>query len=401
MPIFHKLTFAALLVLSLGMFTSISVLALSHILFLPAGVYFFIVYLKRRDIPIPLRMWGLLGVWVTTVLSVLFNWDFMPSPVEALLKTKYFLIGMLSYFALSYSKDYLTEGKIRLLLKILLVTTSLATISGIIGFFTGVNPITMAPVEYLKRASGMNGMVMTYAYGLNFFLLILVGLWLYRDEVKSYISKTWLLWAIAINTIGITLSFTRGAWLGIFAGLPFFFFKKNKKIFCAIILTALFLVGGVFYINTLVKTPFSRVNSDEQRISYIQAAYKAFEERPIFGYGYRNFEPNVPDIKKKYSISYPEYSGHAHNNFFEHLASTGVLGAFAFALFCLLWFIDCYKGKSLFSRLELPIVASFVATGLVQYTFGDGENLFLLMLLFAMPLTTAKSRDKLHRAQNK
>ena len=77
-------------------------------------------------------------------------------------------------------------------------------------------------------------------------------------------------------------------------------------------------------------------------------------------------------------------AGHAHNNFLEHLASTGILGGLAFVLFCLLWMIDSYRRKDVIGEIIFPVTISFMVSGMVQYTFGDGENLFLLMLLWAI-----------------
>ncbi|MCY4523551.1 MAG: O-antigen ligase family protein, partial [Halobacteriovoraceae bacterium] len=125
--------------------------------------------------------------------------------------------------------------------------------------------------------------------------------------------------------------------------------------------------------------------SNNLRLEFFETAYHAFKERPFWGFGYRNFEPNVIDLKKKYNITMaPDMAGHAHNNFLEHLASTGIIGALAFLLFCLFWTIDSYKRKDIAGKIIFPVTISFMVSGMLQYTFGDGENLFLLMLLWAI-----------------
>lgn len=103
-----------------------------------------------------------------------------------------------------------------------------------------------------------------------------------------------------------------------------------------------------------------------------------------------NFEPNVTAIKKRHAIERPGIGGHAHNNFLEHLASTGFMGALAFLLFTLVWLWRTYQHQ----QLLFPFVVSFIVSGMTQYTFGDGENLFLIMSLFALsciPLSRGSS----------
>ena len=140
----HHLTYAALLVTAVALFMSISVTALSHVSFLIPGIYFTTIYLRKRNFPLPLRFWGLLAVWITCVLSVAFNLDIMENPVYNLAKSKYFLMGMLSFFAIRYGmQQYLTTKKIRLIVNLSLIFTSIASLSGITGLFSGYNPLRM------------------------------------------------------------------------------------------------------------------------------------------------------------------------------------------------------------------------------------------------------------------
>ena len=131
-------------------------------------------------------------------------------------------------------------------------------------------------------------------------------------------------------------------------------------------------------------TSLDRMESVRQRISFFHTAWKAFEEKPVLGYGYRNFEPHVVSIKKQHGIALENHGGHAHNNFLEHLASTGFVGAVSFLLFSLLWLVNSYKREDVVGKITFPIVVSFIVSGMFQYTFGDGENMFFIMLLWAL-----------------
>ena len=383
----HRMTYAALLVAAVGIFISISFVGLAHMLFFMPGIYFVGVYLRNKSFSLPLRFWGLFLVWATCVLSVLFNLDILKQPSYNLLKSKYFLIGMLSFFAIHYgAKKYLNKKKIRLVLNLSLIFVSLASLSGIIGLYIGYNPLRMQEACHPVRNCGMFGMLMTYAYGLSIYMVALMGVLLHRKKLAGYFNLKIAWMALAINLWGLFLTYTRGAWIGLLIAIPFFFFKKSKKKFVLAMLSVALLQGGIILLSPNAKQRFVHSQgSNNLRMAFFETAYRAFQERPFWGWGYRNFEPNVIQLKKKHNILVaPEMTGHAHNNFLEHLASTGIAGGMAFLLFCLFWMVDSYKRKDVIGEIIFPVTISFMASGMVQYTFGDGENLFLLMLLWAI-----------------
>jgi len=67
-----------------------------------------------------------------------------------------------------------------------------------------------------------------------------------------------------------------------------------------------------------------RPESDLQRIGQWKTALAAFRDHPVLGVGYMNFEPLCSSIKEKYNIPPANFCGHAHNNFLEMLATTGL-----------------------------------------------------------------------------
>ena len=104
------------------------------------------------------------------------------------------------------------------------------------------------------------------------------------------------------------------------------------------------------------------------------------------GWGFRNFEPNTVKIKEKYNIANTTYGGHAHNNLLEHLASTGIIGFVLVGFFHLFWLLEMWRRDDWIGDMILPFVVSFTVAGLFQYTFGDGENLFLITAIYALSL---------------
>lgn len=380
--VFYHLTYVALLVLSVGIFTSVSFSALAHLLLVVPAGYFF--YRNFTSYKLSKASWGLLGVILTITLSVIVNMDILPDPFRNLLKIKYFIIPFFAIFALTaIPKNYFTDKRIGILINLFVFATSVASLSGIIAYYTGFNYLKGKPACHYDRACGLYGMYMTYGYGLSFFMVLLTGFLVYRDEVKRWIPTWWVALALGINAFGFYLAFARGGWIGYALALPCFLLKRNKKIIFGLV-----AVGVVFFILSYnFIAPFQRMmhnreGSNAQRISFAQTAIVAFKERPFFGWGYRNFEPNVKALKRKYDIEYNDFGGHAHNNYLEHLASTGIFGFIALVFFSLFWAYENFKRDDLISRLTFPFIVSFIVSGQVQYTFGDGENLFLIMTIF-------------------
>lgn len=375
-----KLTYASLFILALGIFTSVSISAISHVLMVIPGLYFFYKDFIKKEKPIKLSGSSifLLLMVGSIALSIIFNLDILEHPLKNLLKIKYFIIPWLGVFAVQRLVDEdLTPEKKTILINTFLIATTVATVSGLIGLYTGFNPIKMKPACHETRACGLYGMYMTYGYGISLFAVLMTSLVFLK---KNIVNRPLLYIATLFGVVGTVLSFARGGWLGYIAGVGAFFFKKNTKLFFISIVVSTALITGAFFTSSTVKDMVNnRSESNDQRIAFYQTAIQAFKEKPIFGWGYRNFEPNVKEIKKKYNISYPDFGGHAHSNILEHLASTGVVGLICTLGFFITWLIESYKRKDLIGVLVFPFVVNFLTSGLFQYTFGDGENLFLIM----------------------
>lgn len=375
----EMVTYSSLVIIALAVFTSLSISAFHHILLVIPAFYF--AYRNGKNWS--LSMYAVLAVVLTIFLSVFFNWGEIPKPLKPIISAKYFLIPLLGIFA--YRKMQWTDKRIKVILNSLLIATSIATICGIIGLYTGFTPIKMKAACHDERACGLYGMYMTYGYGIGLFMVLMTGALLYREKLKHYI-PTWLIYsAWVINFAGLYLSYARGAWLGFLAALPFFFIKKNKKIFVIGFVVGAIALGALIGMNSKVRGMFfERQGSNEQRLAFFETAYVAFKEKPLFGWGYKNFEPNVKPLKAKYDIAFPDFQGHAHNNFLEHLASTGILGFLALIFFHIAWFKESLCSKRLIDDISLPFVIALIVSGMTQVTLGDGENLFLIMTLWSL-----------------
>lgn len=381
-----SMIYFSLMILAIGVVTSTTLLALNHILILIPAIYFINKTNYRK---LSKSAWLLLALTIIIILSVVFNQDIAVKGYKPILKAKYFLFGFFSIAPLMwYFKNYYKTKNISFLLYGMCIATTIATIAGLIGMRTGYNPLLMKEVNLIRNA-GLFGMLMNYAHNISFFLIITAGLLIYKAEAKKYININFLIFIFVINLFGLYMTFTRGAWLGFLAAIPFFFFKKNKKWFIGSIVT-IFLVGLFAYF--IAGDSMYRKDYDTTRLGQWQAAIAAFKERPVLGYGYLNFEEHSAVIKKRYNLLVSDFNGHAHNNFFEMLASTGLLGFVCFTLWLGAWFKEMLDRDDIVSKIGLPYIIAFVVGGLTQSTISLGINLFFVIGVYA--LTQIKVCDK-------
>jgi O-antigen ligase len=370
--------YGSLMVLSLGLLTSMTLLSLSHILMLIPALYF----INKADYKnFPKSAWALLAMILVIILSTVANQDIAINGFKPILKSKYFLFGFLSIAPIAwYLKNYYSDKKLAWLIYAISLATTFATIAGLIGLWSGYNPVLMR-AAYPGRNGGLFGMLMNYAHNLSFFLIIIFGFFLYKKRTQKFINTKFLIIVLIINLVGFYFTYTRGAWLGFLFGFSFFFFNGNKKKFITV-LGSLIVIGTAAYFIAGHKV--LRNNSNNERISQWKAAYYAVKERPVLGYGYLNFELHTTEIKKRYNIHNSDFQGHAHSNFFEMLGATGILGFIAFLAWVGMWFYETTRKDEGKYNTMLACLVCMLVGGATQSTIALGINLFFIMGLYSV-----------------
>lgn len=349
--------------------------------------------------------WFLAAMILTILISVFANWREIEEPLKVIKKARYHLIwaGLILTPGVRASFFSRIEAWAPWLVLAWLSSLSLATLSGIIGVATGYNPLLLAPNAFPTRVGGVSNMVMTYAYSLQFSVLLLVALSIGRDDVRQWLGggRGWLkgliVGALPLAAAGLYLTYTRGAVMGALAGgLCLVLIQPGIRLRRLVVwgLSLLVLVAGALALDEENRYLSARALSpDRVRLSQWKAAWLTFQKQPVFGVGYRQFEERCLFLKAEFGMpldtlvpvdgeKVPVYfSGHAHNEYLEALASTGLLGAFALFGFCGFWAWEVSRGK-LARHFFLPVVVAFLVSALVQNLFTDSEDLNFLLLLY-------------------
>lgn len=405
---FHRLTYIALFSLGIFIFTSLSLSAIAHIAFIPTILYFLFKndawkHIFRQKSQLTLL---LLIIWL--LISIAVNIEEYDKPIKAFLSVKYLLIGMLSAYPIrALFRDYVKAKHIRTLIILSLIAISLATLNGLIAKITGYSYLRGKPACHAVKACGMYGMAITYGYGLAMAYTLILAAFLKRKLLPFTLPINLLRAALLINGLGMYFSYARGGIIGLILAIPFFYFRVDRRIFKAMTGGAIGLVIVWFTITLsisekYVSPVFVHPSSGTHMLrigQYVGATYAALEN-PVFGMGLRNFEKYSSRIKFQYDLPRslgPKFIGHAHNNFFEMLAGAGFLGGALFLVWMLLWMRELYYGGK-WQQTLFPFSLVFFVSGLFNSTIIDGENMFLIMGMYALSKVEPEEFKRLYQS---
>lgn len=385
----NKLTFTSIWCIFLFSYVSVSASALSHILIAVPTLYFTYKAIQERRLELSKSSVFLLLTIFISIISVFFAED-ISRKFHQISKVKYMLFGVLAIFSYKSALKQISKKQISLMLNIFLVLLTIGNIAGIHALFNGYHVLRMKQASDGIRAAGMYGMAITYGYGIELIAILCLGVLInYWKNLEQLVNRNILIISTISSFLGLYFSYTRGAVLALIIAIPFIFIHK-KKVFITLMIagiTTLLIIASIVWNGNDVGNRFllaAKTDSNMIRISQYQAAIAAFKEKPLIGWGYRNFESNAFDIKKRNGIDYAEFYGHAHNNYLEFLAATGIFGFISFVLFVIFWMREMWVRTDALGVILLPFVISFSISGLFQNTINDAENMFFIMFIYTL-----------------
>jgi putative inorganic carbon (HCO3(-)) transporter len=216
---------------------------------------------------------------------------------------------------------------------------------------------------------------------------------------------------------GILASWSRGAWLGVLAGLAVVLALRSRTALlvssvAALVGLAALLLGS--FRPAMIPAPLSARMADVpaylgltdvlsqpvtdenfsvvERVAHWAAAMRMWEQAPWFGIGPGNYAVAYPSVRLP---RWEDALGHAHNVYLNVLAETGVIGL---AAFLILWIGIVVWLWRHFRRAEarsyegalalgvLGVVAHLSVHNLVDNLFVQGMTLHLALLLAAVEI---------------
>jgi O-antigen ligase len=208
--------------------------------------------------------------------------------------------------------------------------------------------------------------------------------------------RVWAAVVMPALVVALGLTFTRSAWVGVFAGIGVLFLLKDRRLVGVLPIVAAMLVAlAPAALTSRVYSMFDLNDpTNRDRVAMLEAGRAIIQDHPLTGVG--------PDMVR---VVYPRYrvpwaveanNLHLHNVPVQIAAERGLPALAAF-----LWFVVA-TARTLWRRLPrtrmpalaaggLACLAAMLAAGLFEYNFGDSEFLMLLLVFVTLPL--AADRD--------
>jgi O-antigen ligase len=301
-----------------------------------------------------------------------------------------------------------TTQRRRLLIMAFLLTGSLA-----ISIYAQVHHVQMGGGILSQRlVVGFNAMTS----GALFMMAILIA---FGFLIVPGIGRWWkLIIGIAILPVvlGLLMTMTRSAQLGLLAGMGIILLLAKPRIFwiyLGVLLVAM-VVLAIFGEHLMSAKMWSRVNpqyimggnNTVYRLDMWRGGWEIVKAHPITGVGDRGLMEISPDY---YTSAYEQYFGHLHSNIVQMAVIWGIPGlilgqAFTWAG---LWYlikrwrtlrrrtgsISHTPVQSAWVLAAVGVWVSFYIAGFTEWYFGDAESMLIYLAILGCALGPGDSED--------
>jgi O-antigen ligase len=246
------------------------------------------------------------------------------------------------------------------------------------------------------RVHGTMSIYMTFAGILMMIALVVLAQLLFIPRSRlSY----GLLGSLVLLTAALVMTHTRGAWIGLVAGVALILGFRQKRF-----LLALPVVAVVIFLAS-PEAVRARIRSiiDPQDVTARERLYmwgsglQILRDHPWTGVGIRGVKSVYPAYKHPNAVR--DQRGHLHNNLIQIAAERGLIGVACWLWIWVVFYRDTWTAVRRLSpgtpRAVALVVGSlagitgFHVAGLFEYTFGDSEVIMLVYFLMALPYIVA------------
>lgn len=208
--------------------------------------------------------------------------------------------------------------------------------------------------------------------------------------------RLWAAFVMPALLVALSLTLTRGAWVGVAVGVAVLFLSKDFRLLAVI---PIVIVTGVLLapqaLTDRMYSIFDRNDlTSRDRVAMLQAGAAIVKEFPLMGVGPDQIERVYPRYRVPDAVK--PTNPHLHNVPMQIAAERGLPALAAWIWFVvsacagLFRLVRTARNKSL-AAAALGGMAAMLAAGLTEYNFGDSEFLMLLLVLITLPF--AANRD--------
>lgn len=155
--------------------------------------------------------------------------------------------------------------------------------------------------------------------------------------------------AFLLGMISVILSFSRGSWLSgivVLLGLIYLYPRFMLRLILIMVIITIILSSGI--IAEQISFAQERLNSTStalSRLPVFMASYRMFEAKPLFGWGYANFDQFDRQFQERVGglVNPGEKDHSSHNFYLSILAEQGIVGILLFLTPFILWLLRSIK----------------------------------------------------------
>lgn len=254
------------------------------------------------------------------------------------------------------------------------------------------------------RITGFMSHWMTFGGTMMTVFLIGTAYLLFNKPIRWRVSA-----ALALVAVAIFLGWTRGIWIGTFAGLLYLIWSWRRWLVLAAPVLAFAAITVMPQpekdrVLSIVK-PRGDTDSNGHRIALFRTGQAMIEAHPFFGVGpeqvERNFEKYAPaDIPRPFPRAW--WYGHLHNIYIQFAADRGIpamlaiIGFYFWSAWTIMRAALLAKGDR---RWMLHGIAAFsiglLVTGVFEHNLADSEILMLALGLITLGTRLARDCDSI------
>ena len=207
--------------------------------------------------------------------------------------------------------------------------------------------------------------------------------------------RAWASVVMPALTVGLGLTFTRSAWVGVFVGAGTVFVLKDRRLIGVLPIVAAILIAAAP--ANLTDRVYSMFNlndpTNRDRVAMLDAGRAMVRDYPLTGVGPDMVQRVYPRYRVPWAVN--PTNPHLHNVPMQIAAERGLP-----ALAIWIWFIVSLI-RGVWERLPrargpalaagaLAAVAAMLSAGLFEYNFGDSEFLMLFLVLVTLPFAAER-----------
>ncbi len=326
-----------------------------------------------------------LMAWVAvSVLAALISADPLHSFTE--------LPGLLTLALVPMIVSLLDGRRWERLLLLLAVVATTSAVVGLLQYARGASTLE-------HRLHGLATHYMTFAgWTLVVTLLLIADIVFGRDRRRL----VWTVPAAALCTTVLLLGLTRGAWIGLAAGvgLAAAIARPRTLILLPMLAMTLVLALPQNVVERAASTFDPGQPSVRARIGMLHTGLAMVRDHPVFGLGPGMVQPAYPEYR---AGAAPQRIPHLHNNVVQIAAERGLVGLGAYLAILAVFVVYAARALRGPERASRPAVAGCLlavvgvsVAGLFEYNWGDAEVWILTLMCLASPFALVPAEQKIY-----